>query len=68
MTGTVFLSNKLPISICRARQMLGADADDMDDEAIESIIRRVTVAADVIIPVLDTSGDNLGPANKPNSK
>jgi hypothetical protein len=64
MTRSVFLSNKLPISVDRARQILGSEVGEMDDDAVEDMIRRVTVAADVIISVIDVRREKVPPTDE----
>jgi len=56
MAGSVFISNnKLPISVGRARQILGTESIDMTDDEVEAMLRRVVTATDVIVGVITDS-------------
>ncbi|RYF29475.1 MAG: hypothetical protein EOO17_01225 [Chloroflexi bacterium] len=47
--------NSLPITIDRAKVLLGEHGKNMTDAEIEGIIRRVETAAEIIINVIDDS-------------
>lgn len=52
-------NNSLPITIERAKQLLGDKGKTMSDVEIEGMIRRVEAAAEIIIGVIDDSSTSV---------